>query len=391
MKKPTLFFVAISLLFTQCSKIQPKPGDEELDTYLSKKFKKMELVGMQTAYLKNGKLGWANSYGIKNVDTGELVDDKTLFMIASSSKPVTAAAIMRLVELDKIALDNDINDYLRFAIRNPSFPNKPITVRMLLSHVSSLKDNWDVLDPLYTTKEGGDSPIKLKNFILDYFKSGGQFYDRNENFFQKQPGTYWEYSNMGYALLGLIIQEVSGKPFEQFMIENFFLPLGMDDSYWFLSGIPHENIARPHELSKKKAPNILPHYGYPDFPDGQLRTTVTDYARFLEVFLNDGKANGIQFLSAELVEEFLKVQFPSVHKHQAIAWNYDEMENFIYYRFMPRLPSHTGGDPGVASVVSFDPVTKTGAIIFVNSPPVGFLDGKNLYLDIMKRLFAAAY
>ncbi len=385
-----LLFLALAILSFQCTNLTPKPGDAELDEFLADKRIKAENVGLQAAYLKNGKLAWKRSYGVKNIETKEPVDDKTLFMIASSSKPVTATAIMRMADLGLIDLDSDINTYLPFEIRNPNFPDRQITARMLLSHTSSLNDDWDTLDPLYTTEEGGDSPIELEYFVRNYFLNDGEFYKKQTNFHAKAPGTQWDYCNMGYVILGLMVQKISGKPFEKYMAEDFFGPLGMKDSYWFLRDIPHDNIARPHEPVKKGTPKVLPHYGYPDFPDGQLRTTVSDYARFLEIFLNDGMANGQQFLKPETVKEFLTVQYPAIHRHQAIAWNYDEMENFIYYRFMPRLPSHTGGDPGVATIVSFDPDTKTGALIFSNSRPDNLLDTKHMYLDMMKRLLRAA-
>ncbi|WP_341226602.1 serine hydrolase domain-containing protein [uncultured Arcticibacterium sp.] len=390
MKNPFIIPAIILFLFTGCNKINPKPGDEALSQYLEKKMHASEIIGMQAAYMKNGELAWNKSYGIKNIETNEAVNDKTLFMIASSSKPVTATALMRLADLGLIDLDADINNYLPFKIRNPNFPNETISARMLLTHTSSLKDDWDTLDPLYTLEDGGDSPIELKDFVPGYFLENGTYYNRETNFHVKKPGSYWDYCNMGYVIIGFLIQEITEKPFETYMAEDFFPLLGMNDSYWFLRDIPHDNIAKPHEISKKSETKMYPHYGYPDFPDGQLRTTVVDYAKFLEIFLNEGIANGQQFLKQETVKDFLKVQFPAVHKHQAISWNYDEMESFIYYRFMPRLASHTGGDPGVATVISFDPSTKTAAIVFTNSPPYSTLKAKNLYLDMVKRLLRAA-
>jgi CubicO group peptidase (beta-lactamase class C family) len=86
---------------------------------------------------------------------------------------------------------------------------------------------------------------------------------------------------MGYATLGLIIEKVSGEEFSVFMREEVFGFLGMNNSYWFLRDIPHNNIACPHVLPGKKSTSnevkILPHYGYPDFLDGQLRTTTGEY------------------------------------------------------------------------------------------------------------------
>jgi CubicO group peptidase (beta-lactamase class C family) len=373
---------------------QAQINSEKLDKFFDKKIKRANIIGLQAGFLSNGKLVWSNSYGFKNYKTKKEVNDSTLFLIASCSKPVTALAILKLCDEKKIELDDPINKHLPFTIKNPFFDDKKITIRMLLSHTSSLKDNWEVLDPLYTTETGGDSPIELEGFVKSYFIADGKYYDKEKNFFNKTPGQHWEYCNMGYALLGSLVESVSKKSFSEFMKEEVFEPLQMNNSHWFLRDIPHENIARPHELSDKrdsiKQPKLLPHYGYPDFPDGQLRTTVEDYAKILNILLNDGKYNNIQYLNKKTVDEFLNIQYPEVNKWQAIAWNYNEFENWLYYLLMPRLPSHTGGDPGVATVVSFNPNSKTGAIVFINSPPNTFRGGKIFYFTIVKRLLKEA-
>ncbi len=350
--------------------------------------KKAQVIGMQLGYLKKDGKTWIGSYGEANSETGQKVNDSTLFMIASCSKPITALAILKLYNDGKLDLDLDINTYLPFKITNPHSPEKSITARMLLSHTSSIKDNWEILDPLYTIDSGGDSPIALLDFISDYFLKNGEYYDRNENFFNEQPSKYWEYSNMGYALLGLLIEQVSKKSFSVYMEEDIFEPLEMNHSYWFLKDILTENIARPHSLpeNKNESIKVLKHYGFPDFPDGQLRTTVKDYLKFIQLILNNGKIKDKQFIDKEIIELFYTVQYPEINKYQAISWNYNEFENFLYYVLMRRLPSHTGGDPGVATVVTYDPKNKIAAVVFMNSPPVTFKGGKILYLDLPKKL-----
>jgi hypothetical protein len=79
-----------------------------------------------------------------------------------------------------------------------------------------------------------------------------------------------------------------------------------------------------------------------------------------------------------------------VAKWRAISWSYNEFENFIYNMIMPRVPSHTGLDPGTNTVVSFNPETKTGVLVFSNSPTTTFRCEKIIYLDMVKRLFKEA-
>lgn len=388
-----LLIFYIAFLFIAIS-LKGQSELSKLDKYFLKKMQKTNIIGIQVGFLTAANEAWIRSYGIKDNESGKEVNDSTLFMIASCSKPVTALALMKLAEQGRIKLDENINFYLPFEVKNPFYPEDQISVRMLLSHTSSLNDNWDIMEPLYTIEEGGDSPIQLADYMKDYYTPEGWYYDSTLNFFKAKPGTYWSYCNMGYTLAGYIIEEVSGMSFSEYMNKEIFTPLGMNNSYWFLKEIPHKNIARPHELPPKNsvdsAIKMLPHYGYPDFPDGQLRTTTYDYSRFLSVFLNEGMIDGNRFLNKETIDEFLKVQFPEVNKWQAVAWNYNEFESKLYYLFMPRLPSHTGGDPGVATVVSFDPEKKVGAIVFVNSPPNTFKGGKIFYLDMVKRLLKEA-
>jgi CubicO group peptidase (beta-lactamase class C family) len=353
---------------------------------------KAGFVGLQAACLKNGELAWSGSFGLKNLHSLETVNDSTLFMIASSSKPVTALAFMKLLDQGNISLDEDINSYLPWSVSNPNHPDKIITIRMLLTHTSSLMDNWDILTPLYTLEDGGgDSPISLSDLNKGYFRPEGKYYDREKNFSESKPGQTRAYCNMGYALLGYLLEIISHKSFTDYMESEIFQPLQMYNSYWLLSDIPHSNISNPHELpeedSKVQTTKVLPHYGYPDYPDGQLRTTVGDYAQVLKLLLNDGKVDGKTFIRKETVDEMLRIQFPDSDKWQAIAWNYNEFDHWLYYFLNPRLPAHTGVDPGVATVTCFDPERKTGAIIFLNnSPPNSFGNMKLFYMDMVNAL-----
>ena len=170
----------------------------------------------------------------------------------------------------------------------------------------------------------------------------------------------------------------------------------MHQTYWLLASIPHENIARPHERieddTEEVKYEVLDNYGYPDYPDGQIRTTVSDYAQILKLMVNKGMVDGKPFVREETIQEMLRIQFPEVDKYQAISWNYNEFDHWLYYLLSPRLPAHTGVDPGVATVTCFDPLNKTGAIIFLNnSAPSSFGIMKLFYMDMVIRLLKEAF
>ncbi|SIO04053.1 serine hydrolase domain-containing protein [Algoriphagus halophilus] len=387
--------ILLGISFLCTLNLQAQSDHSKLDKYFEKKMKSAGRIGMQAAYIANGELIWVGSYGIKTDQKEDLINDSTLFMVASISKPVTALALMKLYDEGRVSLDADINDLLPFEVVNPYFLEEKITVRMLLTHLSSIRDNWKILEPLYTLgKGGGDSPMSLEEFLRAYLVEGGQFYDSANNFYHIQPLEEEHYSNVGYALIGYLVEVISGKPFNEYMAEEIFEPLNMDNTYWFLSEVPDSNIATPHNLPYKetdfKGTQVLDHFGYPSYPSGQLRTTVSDYAQFVKLMVNRGMVDDFQFLKEETVEEFLKVQYPDIAKWRAISWSMNEFENPIYNMIMPRRPSHTGLDPGMNSVVSFDPETRSGVIIFSNSPTTTFRTEKIIYLDMVKRLFKEA-
>ena len=372
----------IMLLNVSCVSMKPRM---DTDSFLEYKMNRSKVVGLQAAVIKNGDLLYTKSVGKLRSDSLGKINDSTLFMIASTSKPITALTVLSLVSQNKLALDDAVNNYLPFKVENPYYPNNEITVRMLLTHTSTIKDNWAILDSLYTLPEGGDSPLELKDYLKDYLSVEGKYYDDQLNFQNEKPSTYWEYANTGYALLGLIVEEVSKKPFNTYCREAIFNPLEMEDTFWFLKEIPHQNITNPHEITEN-GHEVLNHYGYPTYPDGQIRTTVTDYTKFLQLIMHDGKFNGKQLIKEELINEFLKIQYPKTNKWQAISWNYNEFENFIFYLNLPHLPAHTGGDPGIATAVFFDKEKKGAVLLFLNTRLNNFRGVKSMYLDVLKRL-----
>ena len=244
-----IFLVAFSLIAS--IGLHAQSENPELDRFLLKKMEKSGRIGMQAAYISNGELSWVGSYGVKTFQTNDRVNDSTLFMTASISKPVTALALMKLYDQGKLKLDDDINDYLPFDVRNPNFPDDKITFRMLLSHVSSFRDNWNMLEIGYTIDQGGDSPMSLEDFLKSYLLDGGEYYNPEKNFYPVVPGKQEKYSNVGFDLIGYLVERISGKPFNEYMAEEVFRPLNMQNTYWFLSEIPHDNIANPHNMPYK--------------------------------------------------------------------------------------------------------------------------------------------
>ena len=191
-KPAKTLFLLILLLAINGTLIIAQPTDASLIT----KMKNGKMPGASFAAVKDGKLIYHKNLGLANITTDKPIDDQTIFMQASVSKTMIATAIMQLWEKQKIDLDIDVNHYLPFSVRTPSFKNDSITARMLLTHTSAIQDEWNTLGSLYVL---GDSPISLSSFMQKYFTHGATYYKAG-NFYTYRPGTQYNYSNIGSTL-----------------------------------------------------------------------------------------------------------------------------------------------------------------------------------------------
>jgi CubicO group peptidase (beta-lactamase class C family) len=353
-----------------------------IETFVHNKMNKTSVPGVSIAIIKDNKVEKYISYGFANVDERKQLNQDTVFQIASLSKVVTATAAMQLYEKNKMNLDDDINKYLPFLVVNPNFPNEPITVRMLLDHTSGIEDNWDVLDSLYTINSGGgDSKIPVGEFSKEYLEVGGKWYSKEENFTENKPGTTFVYSNVGYGLLGYIVEQISQLPFNEYTQQNIFEPLGMSQTHWLHKEVKTENFALPYEGNKE-----LPKYSFPTYPDGSLKTNVVDFSNFLISMsaINSDKS----VLKPETIKEMFSPQ--SNEGKQALGWSYSALDD-IYMEKLNNghIIGHTGSDPGEFSIGLYNPEKKNGLVIFMNQQIGLKLETINIYFMI-KRLVKEA-
>ena len=316
------------------------------------------IPGLSISIAKGGNIVWNNHFGYANINENTVVDENTMFILSSASKTITATALMHLFQQDLFMLNDDVADYLPFDVNHPDYPEVPITFKMLLSHTSGIKDNWNFM-PYYN----GDSPLELDYYLNQYFTPGGDFYDSDLNFTDYTPGTSFSYSNNGVALIGLLVEEISGQSFDEYCIENIFDPLGMDDAYWFLSEIENLNkVAFPHQLAPglTSSLSVLENYGYSDYPAGQLRTTSNNLAKFMITFMNNGMYNGIEILNPETIEIMKTVHYPNAASDQGLIW---------YYRYLNEgtVFGHSGGDLGSSTDMFISFSNDVGVVILSNS------------------------
>lgn len=360
--------VAFLLLFFLQLHGQQNPNpNPNLDSFIEEEMEYERLPGVATVIVKDGKIVWLKSYGFADVQNNIATSDSTSFLLASISKVFVATAMMQLIEQNLCSLDDDINTHLPFQFGIPQHPNAQVTPRQLMTHTASIQDNYNVMDTYY---DFPDPSISLSDCIERYFSVDGVDYNPTTNFLPNAPGTLFEYSNIGTALQGYLVERISNQPFDQYCQEHIFSKLCMDNSAWFLADMDSNNVARPYQFT---GGNFVPypHYGFADYPSGQLRSSILDMANFMIAYLNGGNFGGTTILSSNSIEQMLTPQVPNLESGQGLNWYQEE----IYHSGGETwLWGHNGGEQGASTDFYIDPVNKIGICVLTNG------EGDALYI-----------
>jgi CubicO group peptidase (beta-lactamase class C family) len=343
-------------------------SNAELDSFIVATMESYHIPGIAAAAIGGGAIVWTGAYGYANIEEDIPVADTTLFMLASISKTFTGLALMQLWEAGLFGLDDDINPYMPIDVINPFFSEDVITFRMLLSHVSSLKDNWAVM---YSTYVAGDTPIPLDQYVEDYFTPTGIYYDTFGNFNNWRPASHWQYCNHNFVLIGYLVQTISGTPFDQYCNDSVFAQLGMNETSWFLAGLDTSNVAMPYNYAGGIYEPIG-QFGYADYPAGTLRTSSIQLARHLIAMLQNGQIDGVRVLDSETVDTMLTIQYPDLYGSQGLVWFHNHLGGRWVWR-------HGGGDQGVSTMASFCPSDNSGVVVLANrsaASGVGLIESK---------------
>ena len=361
------FLSCISFLIVLHSHSQNPNPSSILDEYIQGEMEEEHFPGTTTVIVKDGEIVWIQSYGFADIENGIPVSDSTQFLLASMSKLFTGTATMQLKENGILELDDDINEHLPWPLQHPVQSATPMTIQQLMTHTSSIKDNWSAMGDYYGYP---DPTMSLEDCMQDYFTLAGGNYDANQNFISEAPGTVRNYSNMATALNGYITEIVSETPFDDYCDASIFEPLCMEKTAWHMADLDSNEVARPYSYSNG---NFVanPHYGFADYPDGQLRSSSLDLANFMIAFLNGGTLGGNTILTPSSVNEMWTEQIPSIQNTQGLNW-YKEL---LYYSGGEAyLWGHNGGEMGVSTDMYVDPELNIGVCVLSNG------SGTNLYI-----------
>lgn len=347
--------------YTKTSIGQTKPT--YIDSFIKNKMAESGMVGIGTAIIVDKKLVWTCGYGYADKDNKITFTPNTIMNVASISKTITAACLMRAIEENKLSLDEDINNYLPFKVNNPFFPSQKITLRNLATHTSGITDQEPLYDNSYYY--GGDSPEQLADFLKNYFEPKGRYYSK-DNFLNFKSGRHYNYSNIAAGLVGYIIEIKTGEKLNEYSKHFIFNPLKMSNTGWFLSEInlPNHSKLYNRESDTLKAIKL---YGLTTYPDGGVRTSVSDLSKFFISILNKGKNDGVRILKKKSVAEMAKPQFTEENKPDNVDLTKENHGLFWFIKDNGTKIGHTGADPGVRTYMLYDPFEEVGVILFMNT------------------------
>ena len=354
MRKLFIFAVALAAMFACTSK--QDQFNEEVKAIMERN----NNVGLALVAVNNGEVVLNETYGYKNLDTKEPIAKDDIFRIASISKSFCATAIMQLVEQGKLSLDQDVSELVGFEVRNPNFPDKVITVKMLLSHTASMSDangyfSLNAINP--------DSSATWKQAWNSY-----------------APETGYEYCNLGFNTLGTIVERVSGERYDQYIVNHILNPIGVYGGYEVLSldstkfvniytwnEETGEYIHKPAAYAKRaeEIENYVFGQSTPIFsPTGGLKISAHDLAKVMKMHMNLGTTpEGTQIISKESAEAMQSIVAPKTDEGDAYGFAIRTSKQLLDGHTMI---GHTGSAYGVYTSMFWNSERNFGFVVMTN-------------------------
>ncbi|MDR2238384.1 MAG: beta-lactamase family protein [Chryseobacterium sp.] len=385
--KRIAFLILLSVIFLSCravktdSALAGKGIKDSLDTAINRIHREGMFNGFAVSIVDDHSVLYQKGFGFSDVKERKPYTDHTIQNIASVSKTFVGIAVLKAQELGKLNLDDPVNKYLPFKVVNPHFPKTEITIRQLTSHTSSILDNEFYLSKTYFLKPDqdltgvklnfddeqvfnpSDSVISMSHYLEHVLSEKGKW--NQGSFSTHKPGSVYEYSNVGTTLAAYIVERATGQSFSSFTGKYILKPLHMNDSGWKFEDISFSTFSRLYE----NPGTVLPYYFSISYPDGGLITNIHDLSLFMKELIKGYNGTGT-LLSKESYTLYFTPQLTASHFTERNDKNpYSESYNtgiFIGFGYTGYI-GHTGGDPGVMSMMFFNPENNLGRIMIFNT------------------------
>jgi CubicO group peptidase (beta-lactamase class C family) len=342
---------ALSLLAQSLpDKISDAAPYDEIDRYIEQQLKRLNVPGAAVAIVEGDQIVHQHGFGQSHTG-GTPPSPQTPFVLGSVTKSFTALAVMQLVEAGKVDLDAPVQRYLPwFRVADPQ-ASAQMTVRQLLNQTSGLSM--------------ASGLVPLADF--DNSPGAGERQARALATLQltRPPGSAFEYSNMNYNLLGLIVEATSGESYAAYVQDHIFGPLDMRHSYTTRTEAVQNGLAVGHRywFAYPIAAPDLPHPSG-SLPAGYLISNTEDMAHYLIAQLNEGLYGSVQVLSpagiAEMHRPAAEYNMMGVSEQYGMGW-------FINERDQVRIVSHSGVVPDFFAYIAIVPGQKKGLVLLMNA------------------------
>jgi CubicO group peptidase (beta-lactamase class C family) len=349
--------------------LQINAQDDKAAAEIQQLMQTTPVVGLSVAVVKNNKIIYNHSFGYKDIEQKLPLENTNIFRIASISKSFTTCAIMQLVAKKQINLDQDVSSLIGFKVRNPKFPNTVITLKMLLSHRSSINDS-----------EG--------YFSLDSIDpSKNQNWEKCYNAYEPNKG--YMYCNLNYNLAGSILEKITGVRFDKYIQQQILDPLGLYGGY-NVNLLDSNLFAKIYEFKKDSAKFIHSPSAYaprteelnnyilgrstPIFsPTGGMKISAHDLAEYMIMHSQFGKHKGKRIIPKKLAKQMQEVLSEEELYGMAIETSNKLIEG-------KSMIGHTGSAYGLYSLMFFEPKKQFGFVLITNGVDPKYQNGFNAFL-----------
>ncbi len=400
------------LFFFRDSFAQKEKAVQKLNDNLLKIKQKHELLGLSVAVVRKNITVFLGSYGLAHEKKKIPLTVNSAYRIASISKSITATALLMLYDKGLFQLDEDISPTLGFTLRNPRFPTEPITFRQVLNHTSSLRDAGSY--QRFLDESLSNNPPLIKDLLSPKGK-----YFTPYLFSDRKPAEAFEYSNLGYGLIGTLVEKLSKQRFDKYCKAKIFQPLGIRASFNVEDINPRHLVTLYRKDTKGKWVSQVDDYrteklkhrklqkykigsnGLMFSPQGALRASAKDLTKLMILYLNKGVIGKKRLLKENTVLEMCKTQWKigknnleGKDKHfQAWGLGFHLAQgkaktDVVFPK--KNMIGHFGEAYGLISDFYFDPETQNGFIFMTNGSAKPFRTGsKSAYCLLEEDVFEA--
>ena len=378
--RPTLVMAVMLARPALAPAQSPASGFGRIDSLMSAFAARAKVPGIAYGIIIDGKVVHIGVAGVRNVETGAKVDTNSVFRIASMTKSFTALSVLKLRDEGKLSLDDPAERYVPElkALKYPTTDSPRITVRHLLSHSAGFPE-----DNPWGDQQLADTPEQMSAMI------------RRGIPFSTSPGTSYEYSNFGFAILGRLVANVSGMPYTRYVRTKILLPLGMTSTTLESRDVPADRLAHGYRLQDGKW------LEEPQLPDGAfgsmggMLTSVSDLGKWVAFMLDawpprDGAERGpVKRSSVREMQQVTRfsgafASYDSATRTTSLsAGGYGYGLGVRTTCLFPTLVSHSGGLPGFGSIMRWLPEYGVGIVALGNLTYTGWAAPTQQALELL--------